>query len=347
VHPNREVPTETLTQLRNRLDVKAEMTTTPLEDFKLKLLDAEPTISFGKGRARQEFPAHLNSIVALGNILNVPSPFLKKQENDVRQTLLEMLIAKHPGEVLVRFNEGELLEVQKPTALMIDPRRLVDAAMHVIDPKAIVVEAWQEPGIEFRCDVIVPEGFDRGIGGVKPRKGTKQVGDITRGGIRFGVEHKRHLAPWVSQYLYRLVCTNGMERQDAGWKVDARGMTVEDVLKEFELQADRAFKGVEHAIRAHYDLRSQPVDNPERTLLRVGREQKLPDRVTMRLVEEAASSDLPDEPTMFDIVNLITNQGNDPDIADRPDVRRVFESCGGIIVADHAARCGHCMAKLN
>jgi hypothetical protein len=49
---------------------------------------------------------------------------------------------------------------------------------------------------------------------------------------------------------------------------------------------------------------------------------------------------------MFDVVNLMTNQANNPSIDVRSSTRRNLQRAGGNIVTDHAERCGTCHSRL-
>jgi hypothetical protein len=151
----------------------------------------------------------------------------------------------------------------------------------------------------------------------------------------------------VEKYTYRLFCTNGMSMPDATLKIDARGETVEDVINQLEEMAQRAFGEVEGDIAAFYDLRNVAVDNPEREIRRIVREAKLPDRTLREMIDRVESDDLPDDPSMFDIINVVTNMANNPLIRNKTGARRALETVGGNIVVDHAARCGHCRSRLN
>src|SRR4051794_30609694 len=103
MQPLREIPKTTLRSFRNKLDVKAETTRVPLESFKLNLLDESPTIEWKpeKTTKKIEVPATQQGIVAIGNILGVPSPWLKKADAEVRQVLLSLLLSRpdNHGEV--------------------------------------------------------------------------------------------------------------------------------------------------------------------------------------------------------------------------------------------------------
>lgn len=332
----REAPTSTLTDVRETLEDNTEHVQVATSEVSLDLVE-ERAITVGNITV----PADTEGITALGNWLEVPSKFLQRLDADMQQHILRGLLQRHPATANFVLNTEGIKQVRDPGTKFIDPRRMVDAAIRVIDPSAPVVEHWRTTD-EFRLDVIAPENFDRGIGG------DPQVGDITRGGIRIGVDLKHNLAPWVQPYMYRLWCTNGMETADQGLKVDARGASVDEVLAEFEAQADRAFRRVEQDIASFYELREQRVDNPERTLIRMAEERGLPARTILTLAERVPAHIEEDgSATMFDLVNLITNQANDPRIRNRTGARRTLEATGGHVVTDHQERCGHCQSSLN
>lgn len=331
---------KTLDDVREALDDKAETITCINTQVVLDLTaDDGPKVGFGD-TTKFEVPATETTISALGTWLDVPSKFLNRLDADMQQHLLTGLLRQNPGTMLIRFNDDDgIVEVRDPSTRVIDPRRLVDVASKVVSPEVQVTDFWN--GDDFRLDVVVPEGFDRGIGG------DPQVGDITQGGIRLFQDRKHNLAPGVSPFFRRLVCTNGMEMMDEGLRVDARGQSVEQVLAEFEAAAERAFSRVEADMEAFYELRTQRVANPERAILRLAEEHGLPDRTAVRLAQRVPAY-VQDDGTasMFDLVNLITNQANDPSIRGRSGVRRNLESVGGNIVVAHAERCGHCLSKL-
>lgn len=334
----RDAPTKTLTDLREAVEDNTETIQVATRDVRLNLTE-DRTLSFVGSDI--VIPMDSDGITALGNYLDVPNKFLMRLEADTQQHLLGTLMERHPATAALQFSDEGLKAVREPNAKHIEPRRLVDKIMRVMDPASPVVDHRLSVD-EFAVDVIVPEGFDRGIGG------DPAVGDLTRGGIRVGMDMKHGLAPWVQPYQYRLICTNGMETMDPGLKVDARGASVEEVLAEFEAAADRAFRRVEGEIEAFYNLRSERVQNPERTLIRMAEERGLPARTVLSLAERVPSmTDDGGSASMFDLVNLITNAANDPRIRNRVGARRTLEQVGGSIVTEHTERCGHCQSSLN
>lgn len=353
----------TLADLRESLSSDGmETLEVPSQEIRLALTEDTPTIAVGN----REVPANTRSVVALGNWLGVPESFLKRIHKDagpdLSQHLLSSLLQRTSGSAAaITLNDLGISDVRDPGQRPVPVIRIVNTAVRVLgDERSPVQRLVDEPG-EFSFDVHVPFDAKRGVvgdgqkvdipEGLRGRSYTshlpanrRQVGDVTAGGLRFGYDRKRNLAPWVQPWMMRLVCTNGMETADQGLRVDARGASVDDVLAELEAAAERAFSRVENQIKHFYDLRNTPVENPERVLRRIGRERGIPDRSLNRLLDLAPTDALPDSPTMFDLINLVTNLANDPSVR-RDGGRLLLERAGGAEVAEHVARCAHCDSR--
>lgn len=326
----KEIPTETLADIREGLaESTVDSIDVSLGEVEFDLINNN-VIKLDKLEIQSTIPG----LVAFGEWVNIPGKFLQRCDRDIQQWLLTNMLGRIGGTVRVFYNEYGVKEVHDPRTEFIPPHKLVDIAAKVIDPKALVAEFWQTKD-EFRLDVIVPEGFDRGIGG------DKKAGDITRGGIRIGQDRKHNLSPWVSEYLYRLQCTNGIEVYDEGLKVDARGKTVPEVLVYFEAMADRAFRRVEKSIESFYGMRGKRVANPERDLMRIADEEGISTRILDYFLSAAPALD---DPSEFDLVNLITNLANDSKVKAGPS--RKLQRIGGNLVTQHTERCNQCRAKL-
>lgn len=332
----RPAPTTVLKDVAEKLNEKTTSTVVPGPEIRVDRV--ADTITF----ANVEVPLTKAGLTSLGDFVDVPTAFLHRLTTrpELQQHLLTELYRGVESVALV-YNKGGLLEARDPQKEAVDPRRIVEAVSEVVSLDAPVIEWWKDQR-EFRLDTIVPEGFDRGIGGEKNRK----VGDITRGGVRCGVDFKKGLSPWVAGYMVRLQCLNGMECEDPTLKIDARGNTMDEVMEQFGVLCEAAFGQVEHSIKAFYDLRKEKVEDPLGVLLAIAHENDLAPRFIDHLLTRAKSEDLPDAPTMFDITNLITNEALEPSIANKAITRRNLERIGGNIITEHAARCGHCRTRL-
>ena len=356
-----------LAGLREQMD--AEQSAQRTEDISLgqiafNLQSETPTVSLGGA----EVAASEGTLNAFADFLQVPKPFLKRLGRevgkDVQETVLRSIVESMPTSAATfRFGEGGVSGIFEVGKQPLDPRRLVEVAGHVLGERGIV-QRNVNTGADFSFDVHVPFESGSGVYGdgveveapaalanyswvtrqVVPE--TARVNDLTAAGLRFGVDLKHGLTPWVQPYAMRLACTNGMEFTDDGLRIDGRGMTIDDVLADLEVQAERAFSRVEAQVEHFYRLRETRVENPERALVRMAAERNLPQRSLRRLLDAAPTNALPDEPTMFDLTNLITTLANHSSVTNDGG-RLILERAGGAIVADDAARCGHCNQKVH
>jgi predicted RNase H-like HicB family nuclease len=337
----RNLPGHTLASLKDQIadgSRGALVVDLALGQIDLKLDAADPTIALGG----VEVPATRSGLTALAGWLGVPTPFFRRWQDRTgasgAQELLDRMIeTSGVGEVSVTYTEHGIRDVNDVGRQIFDPIRLVGVAGKVLGTEDAVVTRLVDESTAFSFDVRVPDEH-HAVGG-DPR-----VGDVTAGGLAVGYDRKRNLTPTVQPYLYRLVCTNGMVCVDPGLKVDARGSTVDEVMAELEAAAELAFSRVERQIAHLYELREEPVPNPERELRVLARERKIPDRTATALLDLATSEALPDNPTRFDLVNLVTNLANSPLIVNDGG-RRLLEVAGGAVVVDAEHRCGHCRQR--
>lgn len=293
----------------------------------------------------QEIPIGQQGLTSLASLLNIPPKYLARMDPDQQQFVLSTTANRADKDVTLYYKpDGPLREARPAGEVRVRPHRLIEAALRTFPAESPIVDEWLD-STEMRVDVIVPEGFERFTGG------DPAVGDVTRGGIRIGQDRKMNSAPWLQPYLYRLVCTNGMELPDQGLKVDARGAQEREIEALFEAEIARAVDRLENDIQAFYDLRNTRLgSDPTGALHRAATEQNLPLRTIGRM-EDLVPALLDDtesgaEITMFDIVNLMTNQANDPELGSRSSSLRNLQRAGGTLVNDHAERCGTCHSRL-
>lgn len=338
----REIEPLTVTELKDKLDIGGETIVVSPGNIKLRSETGEIEIlpDHERRNKARRIPISADSVEAFANHLQVPKAFHKRLPGDLRDHLLNELFVREHNQAHVRLTDTEILYVREPSSKVIEPRRFVDVAASVISPDAQVIDFTNSVDF-FGFDVVAPEGFGRGIGG------DRKVGDITRGGVRFGQDVKQGLAPYAQRYMYRLVCTNGMEIPDQTLKLDARGNSVDEVIAELERIAKIAFEKVEEDMAHFYALRDQIVDQPERMMNRLARERNLSDRMRLQLVDAVPQIVQPNTPvTMFDLVNLATNQANNPEHR-QAGIRRQLERFGGDVTAHLSQRCTVCASALN
>lgn len=335
----RELPEVTLDNILDFVQQPGESVTASTLDVNLHLTGTDPRVSVRHGEERRvvELPSN-NSLVYFGDLLNVPTAFLKRIPHELAEDILNRLLHQKDGQVVISYDNDmqQLTGVHEATRQTVSLDSLVGIVRDVVGPEGIILDWWSEP-TEFRLDVVSP--FDGAAVG-----GDRSVGDLTHGGLRVVQDVKRNLAPSVSKLMYRLVCTNGMEVADATAKVDARGTSIDELLDDLEIVARRLYAEVETDINHFYDLRNRTVANPEQALLRVARENGLSERVTLNLLEVAPELLPEGDVTEFDVANAFTNFALSPHMAQG--TRRRLERIGGVLVDEHVARCNHCSARL-
>lgn len=329
----REPPADTLEDILNAWDRKRSYWGGGLHNVSVSMTQERPTLNFGD----HEVKSTKTGLEALARFVGVPVAYLLKVPADEQQYMLDRRIERSGEQDLsVWFTSDGVEEILSPNKRRIEPVQIAHAVARVMPLASSVRDAWHNPN-DLRLDVFVPLDFDKGWGG------DRKVGDLTAGGVRVIQNRKQNLAPSVQPFAYRLWCTNGMEVQDLGLKVDARGLDVEEVLNEFGLECERAFRRVEGDIASFYDMRSQQV-GPDRTgvLRRLALDAGLPSRVVSTL--EGMIPTVGESFTMFDLVNLITNYAN---FAPTSVPSRNIQRAGGALVNDHTARCAACHQRVH
>lgn len=323
-------------------------------DFEFHLDAPDPCFRFGD----IEIEATETSMASVGNYLSVPSAFMNRMVENASGTTLNALF----GDLLshtVRKDMAIRMGVENTVITEISaygshdgikPYQVVDKIIPVFEG---LPEEYQ-PRIarlvdekhHFAFDAYCP--FDAGTFGIG---GDFALDDLTAAGVRVDINLKQGLTPTVQPFTFRRACTNGMEQAMTSLKIEGRGQTVDEVLAELEEMARLAFSQAEKDISNFYELRETKVENPERLLVQMSRERGIPARSATAILELAAGEDLPDEPSMFDVINLVTNFANSPTIRNDGG-RLLLERAGGAVASEHtsrghAARCGHCTQKVS
>lgn len=336
----RNLPGTTLEDLVSEFDERLTNWGGVSQQITPQLEADQPHIRFGE----HEVHVGIDGLASMAKFFDIPPKFFARLDRDQQQFLLSSQIDRADKEVSVFYSESQgVKEIRKAGETRVRPHRLMEKAMATFPAESPIVDYWNDQN-ELRVDIILPEGFERGIGG------DPGVGDLTRGGVRIGQDRKNNMAPWVQKFLYRLVCTNGMEVPDQGLKISALGATEGEIEALFEAEVARAVSTLDEEIQAFYALREERLgSDPTGALRRAALEQNLPMRtvgnledLVPALVDESNGGEI----SMFDVVNLMTNQANNPNLDVRSTSRRNLQLAGGNLVNDHMERCGTCHSRL-
>ena len=186
---------------------------------------------------------------------------------------------------------------------------IVEVVSEILDPLSTVTD-YSRTSKDFQFDVVVPGGYDRAT------LREAEVGAM-RGGLRVAMRNQTNIAPYMQPYTYRLECRNGMETRHDDLKFSARGLDLDELLVEFESMARRAFSRVDASMHALDDLHNQPVHDLTQALVRVGQEYELPERIILDMTARAPAFLNGQDPTLFTVVDMVTNEANNPAIRNR------------------------------
>lgn len=339
----RNVEGKSLTEFSDSLAQPTKVTTFDIPKVKV----TKDTVTFVGGKTKVEVPFTHSAMESVSDLFGAPPKFIERQDPEVQALFLNTLAKHHPGgtySAVVSKKDDHLIELHDPSKTRFLPEQIMECVTEVMPSESLVTEWWNNSRM-FQADIVLPATARKGV------SNKAKVGDITRGGLRVGLQRsaKQAHAPWVSGYLYRLECTNGQERCDHETKVDARIGAPEDVMAEYLKQCHIVFDRLDDYIAQFYALRDEPIAAHQAdTILRrtlAERGLKFPGGEAEKLQDIAIS--VPD-PTMFDIVNIITNAANNPQIINKPASRRKIEMAGGSIVHDsHVTRCPQCLTKMS
>lgn len=296
--------------------------------------DRTPTFELGD----REVPSSDSGVALLADFIGVPSRFLDKVTVTEKQMILHERLQRTPGEAVITYNDNGIVDIIKPGAKVLDPFDIMEvAADAVAGAEDTLVLDFFSGAEEFRLDVIPAHDTDY-------TGGDPGVGDLTRGGLRFYQNRKAGTAPSVQHLLYRLICTNGMEVPDLGLKISARGNDVEQIVMDLRTMAERAMSRVGDKITEFYNLRNKEISGEySQTMLRAGREVGLSQRMIDDLIDmEPAERPTDRNPTMFDLVNTITNLANKPEYYDNHSARTKLQRGGGTLARVEHDRCPQC-----
>ncbi len=326
----RELENVSLKDVQDQLRSNTQSWTGELSTLNVSLNGETPVVEI-PGRGEIPFPTHAQ--VQLASRLKVPGAYYNRIPSDLKQNTMETLLNFTAEEGYIAFTNQGVELIQDPKKVIITPADIVETALDYFPEDSLVVDV--EYGDEFVLDVLYgPEGDDTYVGG------DLQVNDITRGGVRFAYNLKTQAKPSVSPYLYRLVCTNGMETLESSLKLTVEGSTPQEYLLALGNFTESALGLINSRIREFYALREARIDSePLMALSRLASTYGLSALTVKRL-----ASHLPVSPreTMFDLVNIITNEANNPEIEAKPAQRRKLQRVGGSVVVDHHGFCDNC-----
>lgn len=169
------------------------------------------------------------------------------------------------------------------------------------------------------------------------------VGDTFAAGIHIRDSRLGKVKLRASTYLYRLVCTNGMiSTHPNGHAIRCTGEDYKmDLAEWMDHTLAEAWENVSDEFKRVRNLQRTPVsDHSNRFAQQLFREFPTPKTTADALLDEIKRSE-----TLYDVMNIMTAQANDPEYLGDPLRIEQLQMMGGR-VASHGAFCEHCHSEL-
>jgi len=261
--------------------------------------------------------------------LTVPPKFYENLSPALRSETVKYLMNKWEDVPVLTSTYGNGFWNFYPDDTLVVPiNRIAEIAQKIFNPDDLVHGlSWGE-GFKFSVttDEIQTEA---------------RVGDFTRGGIRF--EARVGKTPYVSAYMERLVCANGMVAESEFDQVSLRGRTVDEIINEMEYIARATLeKNVPGYLNNWKTMTEIESKNPEQLIHRLVKEAKLPAKIESAAIDRAPALEAN---SYYDIVNLITALQHEEGINDNNHYG--LQALGGNAVRDLGGhRCNSCQHAL-
>lgn len=273
-----------------------------LKEYGLRLEDSEEDTLVFLQHKKDASNFYKLSRIALSNLLHqthVPITFLKKHCSDekLRTRIVDHCFSEIQG-------KSTLLARRNDVKTIIEGKSDISTSLDVFKT---VVDALPNPYVHsisvngsVRMKIVSPD-TKRSAGelALKDRK----VDDVIEGGLF--VEIGRVVR--VSTYILRLVCTNGAMRDS--YENTFSTFATKDSLPLLRFQARNAFDTVNNYMNEFVDTRKLRVEDPALLINRFSRNGSISPSMAQYLTDRVPT--LPEAPTYYDVVNLITETARD------------------------------------
>lgn len=245
---------------------------------------------------------------SLANYLKINRTYLAQCPSDLKATNFRYwLNYRENASVTIESVEDNITGFYRPDAMLIPVAAVAEIVGRVFSPEDEVKDLRRD-NERFHLDVVSRSHF---VDVPNPDRisGRPEVGDITSGGVRILAYPNAPVAPSVTAYLNRLVCSNGMTEAHQEGIIRLKGKTVPEVLVEMEQAARRVLSGLDEKLTSYAQMAQRGIPgNPSSFVYQIAREHNIGPRVLNRLMERANL--LPENATLYDVQQIFTEVAN-------------------------------------
>ena len=314
----------------------------------------------------------------LGQYLDVSPVYLKKCPAGLKATNLNYWLHqqdREDSEAVLTVGPNGIENVYSPDKTMVTVPRIAEMMSRTFRSEDEIVNLVSQPDL-FHADILVRNSITvpgNGLGDRPDENGilnlpgsdpldsaedvaereavTRQVWDITHGGVRILHDPSKGKAPRVERYFNRLICNNGMTMPVVDHGITVRGKTVDEVIESMEEAAQELLSTMDQQLEHYRELANVDVPgNPILFIQQLGREQGLPEALINRAIEYAGGMGFgngDNRVTSYDVLNVFTSLANGENV--RYSTQRKLQATGGLFVHrgdDLLHRCTQCERPL-
>lgn len=269
-------------------------------------------IDTGTHEGVREFPFDEQAERALSKYLGISKSYLAKCPPDLKAYNVNYHLNAKPGiSVVAETLADRLINFHRPGLVILPVREVADVITEAMHPDDEVVSLIRDE-TQFHIDIITSKQVEvESLESIPDRqRGERQIGDITRGGVRVLSSPTEVKAPSVVEYFHRLWCTNGCSAPVDEGIISLRGNTVDEVLQEMNDAMRRIRGDLDDKLERYADMASRRVPgSPTRFARQVGNEYGIPARVMTRVLDRVEL--LPeDDASLYDVQQIFTQVAN-------------------------------------
>jgi len=291
----------------------------------------------GKGFTFTLADAELNfegkELALLCQNVDVNLPFTRKCSDPLKETLFTEFLSRPGKSLKLVARENQVTGVLPFRTPYVPSSKLVDVVATAIE--AVDVEYKNYNGTRI-FDFVSKINAE-------PKK---RVGDVTKAGITLLENRSNVLTSYevnVGGFLYRLSCSNGaVTRTESLHRIG--GKTVEEILNGVGNTTRKVFEVVsKEDLLQFVHLDDVKAEDPSNLVHRLSRDSRIPASLERRILDRIPELGL--NPTMYDVINLVTSVANDEKLSIRNS--RLLQVMGGQLTISAEHRCPTCKVILN
>jgi hypothetical protein len=322
--------------LKNHLaNIRERSLTTTLAE-----IEVDPDARSIRLSSGEQFQLDEQAERSLSGYLGISKAYLAKCPPDLKAHNLNFWLQRRGhAAAVIEATDDHWVTIHKPGLLILPLARVADVVTGTLKPDYEIVSLIRND-TRFQIDVATDHQIE-----VAPDDridDRRQVGDITRGGLRITSNPTEVEAPIVQTYLHRLVCTNGLVSAEEEGTIRLKGHTIDDIFVEMEAACRSVLGDLDSRLAEYAALATQfPPGSPVRFAYQVGRERGLTQRVMDRIMERV--NVLPDDATIYDVLQVFTELANSGTVNYRTMLK--LQGIGGELAFQTETithRCGTC-----